>query len=58
MNKYIVVGNNTPLDTLLKSDFNKAVQRAEYWSEYLRTNVNVLEITGSEVKVALTIFVR
>lgn len=53
--KYILIGNNVPLDSLLKSDFAKAVQRAEELAEYMRTTVNVLRVNGTEVEWAMTV---
>lgn len=49
---YIVIANDQPLDTLLKTDFVNAVQRAEMWADHLRRNVTVLSVNGAEVAVA------
>lgn len=48
--KFLVVQNGSPLDTLLRSNYAKAVERAEMWAEHLRKDVSVLSVTDSEVK--------
>lgn len=50
MKKYFVVQGGAPLDTLLRSDYAKAVERAEMWAEHLRKDVSVLSVTDGEVK--------
>lgn len=50
--RYFVVANDQVLDALLKTDFSKAVERAEMWAEHLRRNVTVMSTNGAEVAVA------
>ena len=50
MIQYLVVAGGHPLDTMLRSDYAKAVERAEQWAEYMRKDVTVLSVNGTEVK--------
>lgn len=51
--KYILVANNVPLDSMLKQDLGRAVERAQGWAEHLRTTVGVLRINNTDVELVM-----